>query len=128
MPFCETNPPGGGFGPVGDVYYPERGTASGPLALQIGQSRAARPADESVFAKASTRQGGPRNMWLSQTTAASRRTRLRRDRETLEICSSGTRTGLEIDGFYVEQTKRQGVRMRERKIPIRFVWDGIESR
>src|ERR1035438_6374840 len=71
----------------------ERGAASGPLALQIGQSRGARPADESVFAKvapsarirrvssdsASTRQGDPRNMWLPQTTAASRRTRLLRN-------------------------------------------------
>ena len=38
---------------------------------------------------------------------ASRRTRLRGDRETLETCSSAKRTGLGIDGFYVEQTKRQ---------------------
>ena len=77
----KTNPPGGGFrgvfGRLETFITRERGTASGPLALQFGQSRAVRPTDESVFAKvapsarirrvssdsASTRQGGPRNMW-----------------------------------------------------------------
>jgi hypothetical protein len=34
---------------------------------------------------------------------------------------------LEIDGFYVEQPKRKWVRMRMWKIPIRFVWNGIEG-
>jgi hypothetical protein len=46
--------------------------------------------------------------------------------ESLETYESAKRTGLEIDDFYVERADCQRVRMRGRKNPIRFVWDGIE--
>ena len=52
---------------------------------------------------------------------------LARERRATKNMLSAKRTGLEIDDFYVEQAKRQGVRKREEKIPIGFVWSGIEG-
>jgi hypothetical protein len=51
-----------------------------------------------------------------------KRAALPADNRDLETCVSAKRTGFEINNFYVEQSEHQWVRMRKRKIPIRFVF------
>ena len=88
------------------------GPRSGPAAT----------AGRSAFAKATARLAAVRSSGAGKHVVAAD------DSGVSSDSAPAKRTGLGIDGFYVEQSKRQGVRMRERKISIRFVWHGIESR
>jgi|SRR5580698_6623036 hypothetical protein len=77
------------------------------------------PQVEEIYGTAKD-QGDGRRRGQSDTLSAD-------GKGALKTCVSAKRTGLGMDDFYVEQLIRQWVRMREPKIPIRLVWNGIKT-